>query len=124
MIAKHFTQSELECPCGNCSFRFSPVTLQRLDALRDKMDEPIIINSGYRCYAYNELKGYTQTHSSGQAVDIRASGKYAVRLVKYALELGFTGIGINQKGDHNGRFIHLDDLSQTAGRPRPHIWSY
>ena len=124
MIAKYFTQKELECPCGECSFRFSPITLQRLDALREELGEPIIINSGYRCYSYNERKGFTQTHASGQAVDIKASTKYAYRLLKLAMKHGFTGIGIDQKGDHNSRFIHLDDLGQTAQRPRPTIWSY
>lgn len=124
MIAKYFTQQELECPCGNCTFMFSPVTLNRLDELRARLGKPVIINSGYRCYAYNQAKGFTQTHASGQAVDIKASGKYAIELIRHALELGFTGIGVDQKGDYETRFIHLDDLSQTAGRPRPHLWSY
>jgi len=36
-----------------------------------------------------------------------------------ALELGFTGIGVQQKG--TGRFPHLDTLEEP---PRPNVWSY
>jgi hypothetical protein len=39
-----------------------------------------------------------------------------VRFLRLALELGFTGIGVQQKG--TGRFIHLDL------RAVPAIWSY
>jgi zinc D-Ala-D-Ala carboxypeptidase len=39
-----------------------------------------------------------------------------------ALEQGFTGIGVSQKGAI--RFIHVDDLPDAPGQPRPTIWSY
>jgi hypothetical protein len=55
-------------------------------------------------------------HSRGIAVDIAIQGPEAVRLLDLALELGFTGIGVQQKGD--GRFLHLDT------RDTPAIWSY
>jgi hypothetical protein len=35
------------------------------------------------------------------------------------MELGFTGIGVQQKG--TGRFIHVD---LTVGQNRPTVWSY
>jgi len=31
---------------------------------------------------------------------------------------------VNQKGPHAARFIHLDDLPDAEGQPRPTIWSY
>ena len=55
-------------------------------------------------------------------MDIAISGSRAVELVRMALASGFTGLGVNQKGD--ARFIHLDDLPNKDGQPRPHIWSY
>ena len=58
-------------------------------------------------------------HASGQAADVACNGQEAYKLLKLALELGFTGIGVNQKG--GGRFIHLDTLTQP---PRPNVWSY
>ena len=84
--------------------------------------EPIIISSGYRCEAYNNKIGATQTHATGQAVDISVRGEKAYKLLNCALELGFTGVGINQKG--SSRFIHLDDLKKSTGVYRPTIWSY
>jgi len=53
-------------------------------------------------------------------VDILIQGLDAFRLVKIALALGFTGLGVKQKS--TGRFLHLDDLQQP--HPRPRIWSY
>ena len=35
----------------------------------------------------------------------------------------FTGIGLNQRGAHPGRFIHLDILSPAVA-PRPRVWTY
>ena len=41
-----------------------------------------------------------------------------------ALEVGFTGIGVQQAGD--SRFIHLHDIQPEDDFhvPRPWIWSY
>lgn len=44
-------------------------------------------------------------------------------LLDAALQAGFMGIGVNQKGG-SGRFIHLDDIEDSPDRPRPTIWSY
>ena len=49
-------------------------------------------------------------------------GQQALQVISKATDYGFTGIGINQKG--NGRFIHLDISKDSQGRPRPHVWSY
>jgi zinc D-Ala-D-Ala carboxypeptidase len=39
--------------------------------------------------------------------------------LRLAFKLGFTGIGVQQKG--SGRFIHLDTME---GGTRPTVWSY
>jgi len=117
----YFSVKELSCPHCN-KYYFNESTLNRLNALREQYGKPIIINSGYRCEEYNSLKGYTQTHATGQAVDVNVNRKDAYRLLKLALNLGFTGVGVKQKG--NGRFLHLDDLGEAENRPRPTIWSY
>jgi hypothetical protein len=44
----------------------------------------------------------------------------ALALVHFAMMHGFTGFGIQQKGPHAKRFIHLDDDSAPD---RPMIWS-
>jgi zinc D-Ala-D-Ala carboxypeptidase len=58
-------------------------------------------------------------HASGLACDIGVQGEEAHRLLALALEAGFTGIGVQQKG--SGRFLHLDTLE---GRFTPTVWSY
>jgi zinc D-Ala-D-Ala carboxypeptidase len=101
---------------------FNSETLDKLNDLRERYGKPIILNSAYRCFQHNVTLGATQTHASGQAVDIKCSHKEAFNLVRLAIEVGFTGIGVSQKG--SSRFIHVDDLTELNGRPRPHIWSY
>jgi zinc D-Ala-D-Ala carboxypeptidase len=118
---KYFTYDGdpmLACPC--CGRRgMDDMFLCELDELRELMGIPLIVSSGYRCAEYNKKRGFTQTHASGKAVDIQISNPNAHRLVKYAFNLGFLGIGWNQKGPHNKRFVHLDKARKT-----PTIWSY
>jgi len=119
----YFPAHELQCNCGCGTNEFSPHTLERLNNLRRTYGKPIILNSAYRCPEYNTKMGYTQTHASGQAVDIRIQRKDAMKLLPLIFRAGFTGLGINQKG--NTRFIHIDDLPEILPKqPRPHIWSY
>lgn len=82
------------------------------------------MSSGYRCEKYNKLKGYTQTHATGQAGDLQVTHRQSYIVLKHAFECGFTGIGVKQKGITTKRFIHLDDLPNAHNRPRPHVWSY
>ena len=118
----YFTDKELRCKCGCNENKFSLLTLARLNDLRQEYGKPIILSSAYRCHEYNEKKGYTQTHATGQAVDILTSRKEAYIILSLAFKYGFTGIGIKQHG--NNRFIHIDDLLQTETRKRPVIWGY
>jgi hypothetical protein len=55
-------------------------------------------------------------HSTGLACDVGVQGADAHEILRLAMHLGFTGIGVQQKGA--GRFIHLD-LRQA-----PTVWSY
>ena len=99
--------------------------LDRLQALRNKVG-PLVISSGYRSVAHpvEVVKGKPGTHTMGRAVDIVCRGEKAVEVLKYALQLGFTGIGVKQHGKE-GRFLHLDDLtSDSYHGPRPTVWSY
>ena len=117
----YFTEEEQSCSCCGEN-NFNQDTLQKFNNLRAYLGFGMKMNSGYRCPEYNKLKGYTQTHATGQAGDIKCTHKQAYAILKHAPKFGFTGIGIKQKG--SGRFIHLDDLEEAESRPRPHIWSY
>lgn len=94
-----------------------------LEELRGKINKPIILNSAWRCNAHNHAVGGVpgSAHTKGQAVDIRISGADAYVMLDYAFEVGFSGIGIKQHGNHNQRFIHLDNMD---GNKRPRVWSY
>jgi zinc D-Ala-D-Ala carboxypeptidase len=114
----YFSKDELKCP--HCDeYAFSEKTLERLNKLRYEYDKPLLVSSGYRCEEYNNLRGFTQTHASGQAVDVICDRGHAHEVLRLAFKYGFTGIGVKQKGQ--GRFIHLDDITEGL---RPTVWSY
>jgi uncharacterized protein YcbK (DUF882 family) len=119
----YFTNDELKCRCCGEN-KFNLETLSKLNRLRQALGRPIVLNSAYRCEAYNKKIGATQTHATGRAVDIKCSHRDAYDIISLADVFGFTGIGVSQKGDIQSRFVHLDDLPESEGRPRPHVWSY
>jgi uncharacterized protein YcbK (DUF882 family) len=86
----------------------------------------MIISSAYRSIGYNTTIGGAahSPHLQGKAVDVVISGKSAYRLLKLALQYGFTGIGVSQRGPHERRFLHLDTMESSDVHPRPWIWSY
>lgn len=98
--------------------------MDRLQALRTEYGKAMEITSGYRAPSHpiEARKGSPGAHASGRAADIAVLGGDALQVIELALRHGFTGFGVNQKG--GGRFIHLDDLPNETGRPRPWIWSY
>lgn len=112
---------------GNGAIVVVPEFLDKFEKLRRMFGSPLIITSGYRDPAYNNSVAETGTggpHTTGRAVDIRIYGAHALALVHLALEIGFTGIGLSQKGDQAKRFVHLDDLLAADGFPRPNLWTY
>lgn len=123
-MTPHFTASELTCKCG-CGMLPKLASVERLEAVRVRYGKPMPVNSAARCPAYNAKvsgTGTTGPHTTGQAFDIGVRGVEALKVMQIALDCGFTGIGVAQKGA--GRFIHLDDLPNKEGQPRPHCWSY
>lgn len=127
MEYEYFSRRELSCKCGCGLSDMDEDFMRRLESLRQLMDRAMPVTSGYRCPRHNKEVSGTGTvgpHTTGRAVDIRIHGQDALRLVSLAVECGFTGIGIKQHGPLSGRFVHLDDLTMDAGRPRPWIWTY
>jgi zinc D-Ala-D-Ala carboxypeptidase len=118
-----FTDKELACRCG-CGLLPPPDFRAKLERLRERFGKPLIVTSGARCAMYNELvsgTGYNGPHTK-RACDFGVQGADALHLIDLALEQGFTGIGVQQKG--KGRFVHVDDLPNEPGQPRPTLWSY
>ena len=89
-ITSHVVIENLKRICENWleDLRYSYNTLYCLQPGEDyetsKNVEPIIINSGYRSPAVNQLAGGSKTsnHLSGCAVDIRCAGKE--QMIRYA----------------------------------------
>ena len=105
-----------------------PDFLKKLDDLRGRFDFPFIVTSGYRCADYNERissTGRTGPHTTGRAVDLALFGRKAYGLMRHWTLGGWgTGIGLHQRGPHDKRFIHLDDIPADDNRFRPTVWTY
>lgn len=124
MAWDHFSEKELTCPCGCGRQEMNDVFMNRLVRVRKLCNFPFIVTSAFRCPDYNDSissTGREGPHTTGRAVDIQVSGSKSHRILSIALTQRMLGIGLNQKGSHKKRFIHLDDL--TDG-PRPWVWTY
>ena len=121
---QNFTPAEVACKCG-CGFLPEQDFMERVQRLRDALRFPLTVSSAARCPDYNDKESKTGRdgpHTTGRAIDLVVRGDQALSVLEAMLREGFTGIGVNQKGD--ARFIHGDDLPNKPGQPRPHLWSY
>lgn len=101
---------DAEFACHHCNKLpeggMSPVLLQKLDELRQRVGAPIIVNSGYRCPEHNAAVGgvWNSQHVAGTAADITCTAVSVDQLADLAAEIGFDGIGrYHQQG-----FVHVD----------------
>ena len=122
-FSRFFKKAELRCRCGCDEAKMDSKFLAKLDTLRSRYGKPIVLSSAYRCPKHNESQGgvVDSPHTEGIAVDILITGKAAHYLLGLIVQLDFQGVGISQKGDHNRRFIHIDDKTEGT---RPWVWSY
>lgn len=123
MIWPYFSFDELKCKCCG-KMLMDDDFMKKIVQIRMAAGFPFIVTSGYRCPEHNakvSSTGQTGPHTTGRAIDIAVHHQKAHALICLATTYGITGIGVNQKGNYDQRFLHLDDL--TTG-PRPNIWSY
>jgi len=123
-MTPHFSRMELTCRCG-CGFLPLQDFMDKVERLRVKFGKSLKVTSAARCPKHNKAvsgTGEAGPHTTGRAIDFGVQGHDALILMRLAMDVGFTGIGVNQKG--GGRFIHIDDLPNAAGQPRPWCWSY
>lgn len=120
---KHFKLEEFSCKhCGEN--KMNEDFIWKLDDLRHRCGFALNITSGYRCPEHNNRvssTGLYGPHTTGRAVDIGVRGGLALIVLRNALNMQFTGFGVDQKGP--SRFLHLDDLPLES-YPRPAIWTY
>lgn len=100
----NFAPQEIACH-GDGSLLIDYESMDMLQALRELMGKPLVINSAYRSPIYNAfLPGASpkSQHTLGKAFDIRLWGFTRQELKRAARAVGFTGIG-----DYD-TFVHVD----------------
>ena len=113
---KYFTESEF-----NEFEKMNPELLEKLDQLREAYGYPIKLTSTYRSpdHPIEAKKTKPGEHAYGAAVDIACVGGEATfKLVKAAIEVGFTRIGVSRKNN----FVHVG--VGYDGAPPITIWTY
>jgi len=112
---RYFAVAEFNCQyTGNNEMK--PEFLEKLDQLRHVCAFPFVITSGYRdpSHPIEAAKEIPGRHAQGIAADIQIlDSKSRYKIIKEAMKLGFTGIGVADT------FVHLD----TRGAP-PVMWTY
>jgi hypothetical protein len=105
-----FSPREIACR-GTGKVLVDPAALDKLQALRDSLGKPLIVNSGYRSPEHNKRVGGAKAsqHLRGVAFDIAMSNHDPAAFEAMARNAGFTGFGFYPPklgGGHD--FIHID----------------
>jgi len=113
---KYFTREEFDCQVSGTN-NMEREFLEKLDELRACCEFPFVITSGYRhptMHPIERKKEVPGTHAQGIAADIKITNAAdRLKIVRAALELGFTGIGVASD------FVHVDTRGTT-----PVMWTY
>lgn len=121
----NFDAKELACKhCGA-----EGITAEMMDILqgiRTEIAKPIFLSSGYRCVKHpvEQEKDKPGEHTFGMAVDIIAHGARALDIIRMAQARNVRRIGMHQKGNPNGRFIHLGIADKHDLAFPVAIWTY
>ncbi len=121
-VSRYFTLGEFRNACFSLSsenIRQVPIPqnlLYAMDYLRDKIGQPIHINSHFRTIAHEKRKGRSgnSQHTLGKAVDL--SGQGLVALIETAVKernevyYKLRDFGINAIGIYDN-FVHIDTRS-------------
>lgn len=121
-LTKNFSAHEFLCKCpnpdceGKDTKRIPLEEVQRLQRVRDDVDEPIVVRSGLRCVFWNKNEGGKADSSHLKwALDLGcATNRLRYKLVVAALK-EYNRIGLGSS------FIHVDRDPAKADRL---IWTY
>lgn len=111
-----FSPQELACR-GTGKLMIVPEAMDKLQALRDRLGKPMIINSGYRSPEHNRAVGGAagSMHMQGIAFDVRMDNHDPDAYIAAALAVGFKGIGTYPKQN----FVHVDARRDRANWGTP-----
>ena len=121
----NFSENELKCKyTGECNMH--PLMMELLQSIRTEYARPMFISSGFRSVKHpvEQEKDKPGEHTFGMAVDILCHGDNAVKIMKLALNRDIKRIGVHQKGNANGRFIHLGIADKFILAFPVAIWTY
>jgi len=114
-LTKDFSVSEFACPCGKCEPQISAQLVNSLQHIRQDIQMPIRITSGFRCKEYNDKIGGEEnsSHTQGEGADIAIpNNQFRHLFLNQALQwFGRIGIYTNH--------VHVD-VSKTL--PSPRLW--
>ena len=121
-MSKYFSDAETVCECG-CGFNDpSPLLMDMLDALREKVGGPLQLTCVCRCQEHNDsIIGSVPNsqHVQGKAADVAVpDGMTVDELAELAIEIGFDGIGRYYYQD----FVHCD-VRDDAQSPNAYTWT-
>lgn len=108
-ITKNFRAGEFFCKCGSCNNQLVNVDhVKKLQLLRDLIEEPIKITSGYRCPEHNKSVGGSSNsqHTLGNATDIQVNN-LDIEVLANICEV-FDGLG------RYDTFTHIDSRGYKA----------
>ncbi len=90
LIARHFNATEFACP--HCkAIVLDPCLLLALVWLRDLINAPVKVNSGYRCPIHNAAVGGApqSQHILGRAADVQVAGLTSGQLAEVAASVPY-----------------------------------
>ena len=101
-ISEHFKLSEFQSG-DTQEIKIDPELIEKLEKLRKRIGQPLVINSGYRTPERNEAIGGVDgsLHKAGKAADIaKVKGLSIDEMAVLAQKAGFDGIGKYNWGIH------------------------
>jgi hypothetical protein len=111
-----FSPQEIACR-GTGNLMINEAAMDKLQALREAIGKPMIVNSGYRSPKHNRAVGGAKNsmHLQGIAFDVRMENHDPDDYIAAALQVGFNGIGTYPRQN----FVHVDARSGRAGWGKP-----
>ena len=112
-----FSPREIACK-GTGKLMFDVDAMNKLQALRDLLDKPLLLTSAYRSYEHNRAVGGAKhsKHMEGIAFDVRMDNHDPAAFERAARRVGFTGFGYYPKSG----FMHIDTgPARSWGKPWP-----
>lgn len=100
-----FSPQEIACR-GDNKLAVDAAAMTKLQALRDRLGVPLIVNSAYRSPEYNRRIGGASRsqHMEAKAFDISMANHNPAVFEAAARAVGFTGFGFYQRNN----FMHID----------------